>query len=226
MPADLFTDLLLASLVISLSPIPIIAITLVLSTARARANGLAFSGGWLAGLLIITTVLTWLADGVEAQGDSGSSALYLIKLAAGMGLLLVAARKWSKRPAKGEEPALPGWMASIDQIKPGRALVLGFTLAAVNPKNLAFALVAANAIALSGRAGSAEWMGILVFVLLASWSVLGSTGFYLITTDKAASGLARVKDFMARNNALIMAVLFAFFGVKLVINGLTGLLGG
>jgi len=113
MSADLFTDLLLASLVIALSPIPIIAITLVLSTPRARANGLA---------------------------------------------------------------------------------------------------------------GSAEWVGILVFVLLASWSVLGSTGFYLIATDKAASGLARLKDFMARNNALIMAALFAFFGVKLVIDGLSGLL--
>ncbi len=78
MPADLFTDLLLASLVISLSPIPIIAITLVLSTARARANGLAFSGGWLAGLLIITTVLTWLVSplarrvtGISLPVDAG-----------------------------------------------------------------------------------------------------------------------------------------------------------
>lgn len=64
MPGDLFLDLLLASLVIALSPIPIIAITLVLSTPRARANGLSFSAGWVAGLLAITAVFTLLTDGV------------------------------------------------------------------------------------------------------------------------------------------------------------------
>ena len=100
MPADLFTDLLLASLVISLSPIPIIAITLVLSTARARANGLAFSGGWLAGLLIITTVLTWLADGVEAQGDSGSSALASpSRRQAGLTTKAISACSWPGAPS-------------------------------------------------------------------------------------------------------------------------------
>ena len=223
--ADLFLDLLLASLVISLSPVPIIAVTLVLSTPRARANGLAFTGGWLAGLLAITTLFTWLADGVEAQGDGGSTALYLVKLAAGAGLLLLAARKWAKRPGKDDEPASPGWMASISQIAPLRALGLGLALAAANPKNIAMTLVAANSIALSGLAGADEWMGVLVFTLLGSLTVLGPLGFYLIAADTASNSLARLKDFMGRNSALIMAALFVFFGAKLVIGGLTGLFG-
>lgn len=140
-------------------------------------------------------------------------------------LLALAARKWMKRPKAGEEIALPPWMRSIDAIEPGRAIVLGLTLAAANPKNLAFAWVAAAAIASSGAVGSAEWIAVLVFVLLCSLSVLGSAGFYLLATDKAASGLVRVKDFMARHNALIMAALFAFFGVKLVLSGLAALAG-
>jgi len=221
---DLFLDLLFASLVIALSPIPIIAITLVLSTPRARVNGLVFSGGWVAGLFAITAVFTLLTDGVEDSVDGANMAVEVIRVGVGVLLLALAARKWMKRPKEGEEPVLPGWMASIDGIAPGRAGVLGLALAAANPKNLAFALVAGAAIASSGAAGAAEWAAVLVFVLLGSLSVLGSVGFYLVATEQAASGLARVKDFMARNNALIMAALFAFFGVKLVLSGLGALI--
>ena len=221
---DLFLDLLLAALVIALSPITVIAITLILSTARARANGLAFTAGWLAGLFVVTALVTLLADGAEERVDGVTTVVAAIRLLVGILLLVLAARKFMKRSA-GTEETLPAWMSRIDLIVPGRALVLGLGLAAANPKNLAFALVAAAAIAGSGLTGSEELLAVLLFVGLASLSVLGSLVFYLAMTDRAASGLGRVKDFMARNNALIMGLLFAFFGVKLVIGGLTGLVG-
>ncbi|MFN8377666.1 MAG: GAP family protein [Anaerolineae bacterium] len=220
---DLLLDLLLAALVITLSPIPIIAITLVLSTPRGRANGLAFSGGWVVGLLVITAVFTLLTDGVEDKVGGTNTIVELIRLSVGVLLLVLATRKWMKRPKQGEEAELPPWMSSIEGIAPNRALVLGLTLAAANPKNLAFALVAGAAIASSG---AAEWIAVLVFVLLGSLSVLGSVVFYLAATDKAASGLANLKDFMARHNAVIMAALFAFFGIKMVLGSLTMLMAG
>jgi hypothetical protein len=38
---------------IAISPIPIIAVVLMLTTPRAKANGLAFLAGWLLGLGIV-----------------------------------------------------------------------------------------------------------------------------------------------------------------------------
>jgi hypothetical protein len=37
--------------------------------------------------------------------------------------------------------------------------------------------------------------------------------------------LGRLKAFMVRNNAAIMAGLFLFFGVKLLVDGVRGLVG-
>ena len=43
-------ELLPAAVAVALSPIPIVAIVLVLDSSRARRNGLAFAGGWVSGL--------------------------------------------------------------------------------------------------------------------------------------------------------------------------------
>jgi hypothetical protein len=45
---------------VALSPVPIIAVILMLVTPRARANGPAFVVGWLVGLAIVgAVVLLW-----------------------------------------------------------------------------------------------------------------------------------------------------------------------
>lgn len=42
---------------VALSPVPIIAVVLMLGTPRARANGPAFVLGWVAGLAVAGTVI-------------------------------------------------------------------------------------------------------------------------------------------------------------------------
>ncbi|HYO88566.1 MAG TPA: GAP family protein, partial [Candidatus Limnocylindrales bacterium] len=134
-----------------------------------------------------------------------------------------AVRTWLKRPSAGEEPALPGWMSSIDHVAPGRALVLGGVLALANPKQWAFALVAATSIGQSGITGSEEWLAILVFVVFSSLTVLVAIAYELIAPERATVVLAQLKDFMSRNNTVIMVALFVLFGVKLLLSGLDGL---
>jgi threonine/homoserine/homoserine lactone efflux protein len=116
-------------------------------------------------------------------------------------------------------------MQKIGGLAPRGAFILGFTLAAVNPKNLAFAAVAAVAIAYSGVAGVQEWLAVIVFVVLCSWTVLGALLAMVAAPAQAGPALARVRAFMERHNLLIMAALYAFFGVKLALDGLAGLVG-
>ena len=46
---------------IAISPVPIIAIILMLITPKARGNGLAFLGGWMLGLAIVGTIVLVVA---------------------------------------------------------------------------------------------------------------------------------------------------------------------
>ena len=93
---------------VALSPLPIIAVVLMLGTPRARANGPAFAVGWLAGLTIVGTIVLLLASG-NANADSGGPATWasVLKLVFGILFLLMAARIWHGRPKPGQEAEMP-----------------------------------------------------------------------------------------------------------------------
>src|SRR5271155_3776048 len=54
---------------VALSPIPIIAVVLMLATPKGRVNGPAFLLGWVLGLASVGTVLLLAASGGEASED-------------------------------------------------------------------------------------------------------------------------------------------------------------
>src|SRR5215217_4520175 len=131
---------------VALSPVPIIAVVLMLTTPRARANGPAFVLGWLVGLGVVGAVVLALAGpGASEEGQPATWVSWL-KLVLGLGLLLVAARQFRGRPHEGEEAPLPKWMGAIDRFRAGQALGGGAALAGANPKNLLLAVGGAAAI--------------------------------------------------------------------------------
>src|SRR6202042_3169021 len=104
---------------IALSPIPIIAVVLMLTSRRARVNGPAFVLGWLAGLAIVGAIVLAVA-GAGGASTLGSPATWVswVKIVLGVLLLLVAAREFRSRPRGVAEPQMPKWMASIDNTSP------------------------------------------------------------------------------------------------------------
>ena len=146
---DAIGDLLPSALAVALSPIPIIAIVLVLGAPNARMAGAAFAVGWIAGLLSVSVIVVLLV-GSGDDPDSDDPGLNWLKIAIGILFLLMAAKQWTKRPKEGEEPEMPSWMATIDTATPPRAALLGAALSGANPKNLALTLAAAASIAEAG----------------------------------------------------------------------------
>ena len=130
----------------------------------------------------------------------------------------------SERVEVAEVP-LPAWMRSVDDIGPGRALGLGVLLSAVNPKNLTMAVAAgvvmSQAIAVGGDPVALE----VLFVFVASSSVLGLVVYDLVGGEGARRTMEGWRTWLIANNAAIMAVLFAIIGIKLLGGGLDGLLG-
>ena len=204
---------------IALSPIPVAAVILMLFSARARSNSLAFMVGWVVGIALVASLVT-LIPGFESDDGEPSTTAGWVKLALGALLLAAGVARWRSRPRSEEEAQVPHWMERIDELRPGAALGLGFVLSAVNPKNLLLAAAAGTTIAAATLGGGETAVVIAVFTLLAASTVLVPVFGYLIAGSRLDPTLLRVKDWLLANNAAVMAVLFLVLGVNLVGEGL------
>jgi threonine/homoserine/homoserine lactone efflux protein len=220
--SDAIGQLLPSAVAVALSPIPIVAIVLVLDGERARRSGPAFALGWIAGLTIVSVIVVLVAGAVSDPGSDTATGVNWLMAAIGVAFLAMAAQQWRKRPKSGEAPPMPSWMASISSVTPLRALGLGAALSGANPKNLALTLAASAAIANAELGGGDTAIAIAVFVAVGSITVAGAAGFYLVTPDKAKGPLTAVRTFMSDNNAAIMVVILLILGVKLLGDSLAG----
>ena len=216
---DVIGDLLPSALAVALSPIPIIAIVLVLGAPNARSAGPAFALGWVGGLLVVSVIVV-LVVGAGGDPDGDDPGISWFKVAIGILFFVMAANQWKKRPKDGQEPETPKWMATIDTATPSRAAVLGAALSGANPKNLALTLAAAASIAEAGLDQADEAIAIAVFVAIGSVTVAGAVLFYLVDAKRAARPLDAIKRFMSDNNAVIMMVVLLLLGAKLLGDGL------
>ena len=205
---------------VALSPIPVIAIILMLSTPKGRTNGTAFGAGWIVGLTVATGIVLLLADGADQAGSDAADGVHIATLVFGALFLVLAVRQWQARPPAGSEPELPKWMAGIDGFTSAKAFALGLLLSGVNPKNLVLAAGAAIALAQTSAGTAGTVAGIAVFVVIGSFTVVGPIMANRFAGSGTAPLLAGAKVWMVRNNATIMFVLFLVLGVTKVGDGL------
>ena len=202
---------------VALSPVPIITVVLMLSTPKGRANGLAFLIGWVVGIAVLGTIVLLVAGGASAS-THGSPATWvsIVKIVLGVLLLLLAAKQWRGRPRGETQPELPGWMKSIDTFTPAKSAGMAVVLSAVNPKNLILVVGAAAAIAQTGADAAGQAVALAVFIVLATLGVGAPVAIYYLMGDRATKILADLHDWMARENATIMAVICLIIGAKLI----------
>lgn len=209
---------------VSLSPIPIIAVVLMLGTPRARANGPAFIAGWLLGLAVVGTIVLVVSSGASAsEGGQPADWVGILKLVLGLLLLVVAARQWRGRPRGDADAELPKWMQAIDRFRPQRAFAMAVALSAINPKNLLLTVGAAAAIAQTGVGTGEQAISLAVFVIIGTLGPGLPVAIYFAMGDRATHILEGLKAWMAHNNGAIMAVLCLIIGAKLLGDGISGL---
>jgi len=216
-------DLLPSAVGVALSPIPIIAVILMLATPRAKSNGLAFAAGWIVGLVVVSVIVLLVASGASDPNSGTSDGVNWVKVAIGVLFLALAFKQWRGRPRRGEAAEMPKWMDTIDRFTALKSSGLGVVLSALNPKNLALTLAAAASIAQANLDTGDTTIAVAVFVVIASVSVLGPVLFYVLAPQTAAKPLDAIKVFMSEHNAVIMFVLFLVLGAKILGDGLGGI---
>jgi hypothetical protein len=211
-------DLLGNAVGVAISPVPIIAVILMLFTAKATANSLGFLLGWILGLTVAGGIV--LAIGLEGSGGGEADSGGWIKIAIGALFLALGAKQWRGRPTGDTEPEMPGWMATIDQFNVAKSFGLAFLLAGVNPKNLGLTISAVVKITGSGLSSGEEIATLAVFVAIASLTVAAPVLLNLVLGSKAEGTLTVMKDWLVANNNTVMTVLFVVLGAKVLGDGI------
>ncbi|WP_129787182.1 GAP family protein [Promicromonospora panici] len=203
------------------SPLPIVAVVLMLVSGRARANALAFVAGWFLAVLALVTVVALLA-GSASPDDEPAAWTGWLKIILGALLLLLGVRQWRDRPRGDAEPPAPKWMAAIEGFTPARSAGLAVLLGAVNPKNLLLVVSGGAAIAAAAPGDtSAATVAALVFAVVASAGVVAPVVIYFVMGARAAAILDELRSWMVRNNTAIMAVLLLVLGTKMLGDGVS-----
>jgi threonine/homoserine/homoserine lactone efflux protein len=208
---------------VAISPIPIIAIILMLLSKRAGSNSLAFTAGWVGGIAGALTVIILISSSIGTGPDnSPSSGTSTTKVVIGAAILLLGVRYWRKRPSPGEPTELPKWLRSIEAITPWKSLGLGIGLSVVNPKNILLLVAGGLAIAGAPATSGGKVVAAIVFVILAASTVVLPVVLYKILGDRAERSLESLNNWLQANNATVMSVLLLVIGVDLIGKGIGG----
>ncbi|MGP8059794.1 MAG: GAP family protein [Acidimicrobiales bacterium] len=217
-------DILPLALVVTISPINIIAAILLLFSRRPLLNASSYFVGFvlgvaavLAGFVAIAGALNLTAGSDTSRGAAG------VMLVLGVALLVAAVRKFRGRPRSGEEPSTPKWMDGIAGYSAARSFVVGVAVGAFNPKNLVVGLAAAVAVGSAGLSIAAQIGATTVYVVVAVLGVAAPIVTMVVLGEKAQPVLDKWRLWLDENNAVVMAVLFVIFGVVLVGKGIAGL---
>ncbi len=215
--ASVLSKLIALAAVIALSPITVIPAVLVLHAPRPRPASLAFLGGWLLGLIVLTAAFVSGSDLLSGFHATPPKWASWVRLAFGVALIALAAYHWFTRH---RQRSMPRWMRSFSTLSPVRAGVMGAVLVPLRPEVLILCAAAGLAVGNSSLGSGAQAVAAAIFVVLAASTVAFPILAYAGAGDRLDDALERLKAWMEANHDAMMAVILFLIGLIVLYNGI------
>ncbi len=216
---SVLTELIPLALVVALSPLSIIPAVLMLHTPRPRPTGLAFVVGWLVGLGALTAIFVEVSD-LFGRLDKAPPWASWLRIVIGAALIVFGVYRWLTR---NRSEHMPGFMKSLTTVTPARAMVTAATLTVLNPKVLVMCAAAGLAIGTAGLGVSGAWASVVYFVAVAGSTVAIPILAYAVSGDRLDGPLERLKEWMERQHAALVAAILIVIGLLVLYKGIRGL---
>jgi hypothetical protein len=218
---SVLTELIPLALVVALSPLSIIPAVLVLHTSRPRPTALTFLAGWIVGLAALTAAFVEVSNLLGGLHDKPPSWASWLRVIIGAGLIVFGAYRWLMRKKSAHTPK---WMQSVSTLTPLRAGLAAIALTIVNPKVLFMCAAAGLAIGSAGLNTAPEvWGATAWYVAVAASTVALPILAYAVSGDRLDEPLTRLKDWMQRQHAVLVAVILVVIGLLVLYKGIHAL---
>lgn len=214
------TGLVSLALVIALSPLSVVPAVLVLQTPRARAGSLAFLAGWLTTLVALTAIFLAVSGLLGGLHKSPPTWASWLRIGVGAALIVFGVIRWLTRR---RHTHTPGWMRSMTSLTPARAAVTGSVLAIVRPEVLFVCAAAGLAIGSAGLGVTRAWISAAIFVAVATSTVAVPVLAYAGAGHRLDDPLARLKEWMERHHAALLAGISVVIGLLVLYKGIHAL---
>ena len=206
-------------LLASVSPSTIVVFILLLATARARVNAVAFLIGWSVSLIIVFAASYAIGGADATQHGSGSTVVKIIEMLLGAVLVVAGARQWRRRHQPRTSSGVSKKFAGhLEQLNAWEAATVGIL-------KQPWSLTAAAAVILV-RHHSALSVVVFAFVAFAVLST-ATVGlifvYYARRPGEAQTRLSDLRDRLQRSGPAIFAIASAVVGVCLIVDGIIGL---
>ena len=219
--APVLGQLIPLALVVAMSPVTIVpAIVLVLQSDRARPTGLAFMSGWLFGLAATTAVFVQVPRLVDGLNRPAPAWAAWVRIGAGVLLLALGLWRWLTRQQVTRQPQ---WLSRLGRLSPTGAGAIAVGLILVNPKVLLMNAAAGLVIGTASLGGPGTWLAVAYYTAIAGSSVLIPILGYAIAGQRVDHRLERLKLWMERQHAVLMAGFLVVIGLLLVFTGIGAL---
>lgn len=212
-------ELFSLAMVIAVSPLSIIPGILVLQSPRPRPSGLMFLAGWVIGLAALTAVFIGVSGLVGTGRDHPPTWTSWARIVVGAALIAFGVFRWLTRHSKPHQ--IPG-TRHITEAGPVKAFVVGAALTVVNPKVLFICLAAGLAIGSEVARNQAALAGAF-FVAVSASTVALPILAYVLSGNRLDPTLERIKAWMERHNAALVAAILVVIGVLVLYKGIHGL---
>jgi threonine/homoserine/homoserine lactone efflux protein len=135
-------------------------------------------------------------------------------------LIVFGIYRWLTRKRSAH---MPGWMQSVGKFTPVRAFAAAAALTVANPKVLFICAAAGLAIGTAGLGSAHAWTAVVWYVAVAGSTVAIPILAYAVSGDRLDEPLQRLKDWMERQHATLVAAILVVIGLLVLYKGIHGL---
>jgi threonine/homoserine/homoserine lactone efflux protein len=203
-------ELVILGLVITLSPLTLVAFILLLAAEGGIWKGLAFILGWMACLVAVIAAVVLTTGGDPPRPHTApSTAVLVVKALLGILLIWIGIRR---RRRRGLPRKPPTWMGWLDRMSPWAAVGFG---AFMQPWSLV--AIGAATVVQAKLSTVGDWLALVVFCLLATSSFLVMELYAVLSPEAAAARLGRIRTWIdGHMDQAIILVSLALGGLLLV----------